>query len=114
LPKEVHAGPIMQRSWGRDEQLLAARVGSPPSRRTQNTPVSVQGSVNNPMDEKSDRIWLVSQARDAIFLPLGCMYLFASRLPYLYVRDDLASRGGSCGILGTCLVPELLLKVLPA
>ena len=29
LPKEVHAGPIMQRSWWRDEQLLAAHVCSP-------------------------------------------------------------------------------------
>jgi hypothetical protein len=66
------------------------------------------------MDEKSDRIWLVSLARDAIFSPLGCMYLFAPHFPYLDVRDDLASRGGSRGILGTCLVPELLLKVLPA
>ena len=70
--------------------------------------------MNQPMDEKSDRIWLVSLARDAIFSPLGCMYLLAPRLAYLDVRDDIASRGGSRGILDACLVPELLLKVLPA
>jgi hypothetical protein len=29
LPKEVHRGPIMQRFERRDEQLLAAYVGSP-------------------------------------------------------------------------------------
>jgi hypothetical protein len=114
LPKEVHRSPIMQRLQRRDEQLLAGASARRPSRRTKNTPISVQGNVNHPMDEKSDRIWLVSLARDAIFSALGCMYLCAPRLPYLDVRDGLASRGGFRGIWGTCLVPELLLKVLPA
>ena len=107
LSKEVHVGPIMQRAWSRDEQLLAATLGwefpvvlgvAARHHDALNATIwSSRCSCELRNGQKADRIWLVSQFHDAIFRTLGCMCFLALRLPTLTVPRDFASRGGVRG-----------------